>query len=167
MLRKIKSWNVYVQGKGYAGKAEDFNEPKLSRKVEGFRGAGMNVEVEEDMGMEKMESDFTLREVAPEIMKEWGACSSDQTSIVLRKAVQKEGSCESDAHEVFLRGILKEIDMGTTKSGDATKHKYMFTLRYYKYVINDEVIIEIDAENMIEMVDGVDILKSQRDAIGL
>jgi len=43
----------------------------------------------------------------------------------------------------------------------------MFALRYYKYVINDEVIIEIDAENMIEMVDGVDILKSQRDAIGL
>lgn len=40
-------------------------------------------------------------------------------------------------------------------------------LRYYKLVYNGKELIEIDAENMIRKIDGVDQLASTRTALGL
>ncbi len=38
---------------------------------------------------------------------------------------------------------------------------------YAKLTINGEVLYEVDAINMIEVVDGVDLMEEHRNAIGL
>ncbi|MER1633613.1 phage major tail tube protein, partial [Proteus mirabilis] len=38
---------------------------------------------------------------------------------------------------------------------------------YYKLVMDGQEIIEIDIVNMVEKVDGKDLLQAQRDALGL
>lgn len=54
MLPKIlKNFNVFVDGRGFAGRAEEITLPKLTIKTEEFLGAGMSAPVEVDMGMEK------------------------------------------------------------------------------------------------------------------
>ncbi|EPC7922441.1 phage major tail tube protein, partial [Yersinia enterocolitica] len=37
---------------------------------------------------------------------------------------------------------------------------------YYKLTIDSKVVMEIDVVNLIEMVNGVDLLEAQRKAIG-
>lgn len=55
-----KNLNLFVDGRGYAGQIEEFNAPKLALTTEEFRGGGMQGPVEITMGMEKMETDFSL-----------------------------------------------------------------------------------------------------------
>ncbi|MNV43960.1 Phage tail tube protein FII [compost metagenome] len=66
-----------------------------------------------------------------------------------------------------MRGRFVEIDPGSAKAGEATAIKYKAALSYYKLSINGETLIEIDAVNMIEMVNGVDRLAEVRAALGI
>jgi len=51
MLPKIlKNFNVFVDGRGYAGKIDEITLPKLTIKTEEYRAGGM--------GMEKLEADY-------------------------------------------------------------------------------------------------------------
>jgi P2 family phage contractile tail tube protein len=66
-----------------------------------------------------------------------------------------------------LRGKLKEADPGTWKPGEAAPLKAMVALTYYKLQHGDRIIHEIDVENMVRIVDGVDVLAAQRAALGI
>ena len=48
-----------------------------------------------------------------------------------------------------------------------TEHSITTTCSYYKLIVDNEEIIEIDLLNFIEKVNGVDMLEKQRAAIGL
>ena len=56
MAKILKNFNLFVDGRGYAGKAEEVTPPKLTIKTEEFRGGGMDVPAAVDMGMEKLEA---------------------------------------------------------------------------------------------------------------
>jgi phage tail tube protein FII len=50
MLSKIlKNCNVFVDGRGYAGKRDEITVPKLTIKTEGYRAGGMNIPISIDM----------------------------------------------------------------------------------------------------------------------
>ncbi|GHT98386.1 hypothetical protein FACS1894126_3800 [Alphaproteobacteria bacterium] len=60
MLPKIlKNFNVFVDGRGYAGRVEEVSLPKLSLKTDEFLAGGMDAPIEIDLGMEKLEADLT------------------------------------------------------------------------------------------------------------
>ena len=61
MLPKIlKNFNVYVDGRGYAGRVDELTLPKLTIKTDEYQWAGMSAPVEIDMGLEKLEMDLTF-----------------------------------------------------------------------------------------------------------
>ena len=63
MLPKIlKNFNLFVDGRGYAGRVDEITLPKLTIKTEEFQGAGMSAPVEIDLGMEKLEMDMRFSE---------------------------------------------------------------------------------------------------------
>ncbi len=55
-----KNLNLFVDGRGQAGQIEDFNAPELSLLTEEHRAGGMFGATEITMGMEKLQSDFSL-----------------------------------------------------------------------------------------------------------
>lgn len=166
--KSLKNFNAFIDGEGYAGRVDEFVLPKLARKMEELRAGGMNAPIDIDMGMEKLEAEFTLHEVSRAILNQFGLWDVSGVGMRFRGAYQADdSSCTTDAVEVVMRGRFKEIDMGTAKTGDDTKMKVNGSLTYFKYIVNDEVVIEIDVLNMIEMVNGEDRLKKQRDALGL
>ncbi|HDL6948083.1 TPA: phage major tail tube protein, partial [Yersinia enterocolitica] len=59
-----------------------------------------------------------------------------------------------------------EIDGGESKQGEDTETKVSTQCTYYKLTIDGKVVMEIDVVNLIEMVNGVDLLEAQRKAIG-
>lgn len=52
MPRKLKLMNVFLNGYSYQGVAKSVTLPKLTRKLENYRGAGMNGSAPVDLGLD-------------------------------------------------------------------------------------------------------------------
>lgn len=166
MIPKIlKNFNAFVDGRGYAGRVDEITLPKLTIKTEEHRAGGMDVPVEIDMGMEKLEAELTFAEYDVELFRLFGLIDGNAVSLTLRGAIQADG--EAEPIVVNLRGSFREVDAGTWKAGDKATLKCMVAVRYYRLTINADSVIEIDAENMIRIIGGEDQMATIRQAIGI
>jgi P2 family phage contractile tail tube protein len=166
MLPKIlKNFNAFVDGKGFAGRIEEIQLPKLTLKTEEFRAGGMDVPVQVDLGIEKIEAELTFAEYDPDLFRLFGIVGNAGISFTLRGWMQGVGNAESVV--INLRGIIKELDAGTWKAGEKSTLKCIVAAHYYKLTIDNHELIEIDAENMIRKINGSDQLSSLRSAIGI
>lgn len=162
----LKNMNLFVDGRGHAGKVDELNPPKLTIKTEEHRAGGMDAPVELDMGMEKLETDFTLSAFDKEVLKQFGLAPGNQIPLTIRGALESEDGTVTPV-TINLRGQIKELDFGTWKPGDKNQLKVMVAPRYYKLTHGADLIHEIDVAGMIRVIDGVDQLAGQRAALGL
>lgn len=166
MLPKIlKNFSAFVDGRGYAGRVDEITLPKLSIKTEEYRGGGMDVPIDIDLGMEKLEAEITFSEYDPELFRLFGIMDNSTVNFTLRGGLQGTGDAEPVV--INLRGKIKELDSGSWKAGDKPTLKCMIAIFYYKLTIDRRELIEIDAENMIRKINGVDQLSSMRQALGV
>ncbi|STQ89285.1 phage major tail tube protein [Iodobacter fluviatilis] len=164
---KLKALNLFMDGINFAGQVTEVTLPKLSRKMEEYRGGGMSGTVDIDLGLEKLEMSATYGGFMREILASFGAATHDAVLLRFAGGYQREDSEEVDAVEVIVRGRHKEIDMGSAKPSDDTEFKVASSLSYYKLTLNGKTLVEIDTVNMIEIIDGTDRLAKMRSAIGL
>lgn len=167
--RKLKNMNLFNDGQSYAGQSKTVTLPKLSRKMEGYRGGGMNGPVKIDYGMsdDGIQLEWTLGGLDLIAVRQYGIPKVDGVQLRWAGAYQRDDTAEVDAVEVVVRGRHEEIDMGDAEPGEDTEHKIVSTCSYYKLVVNGVTEIEIDLLNMVEIVGGVDRLAQQRAAIGM
>ena len=126
-----KNLNLFVDGRGYAGQVEEFNAPKLALVTEEFRAGGMDAPIELTMGMEKLESDFTLISYDLDVLALFGVKEGATVPFVAREALESfDGTITPVVHT--MRGKIKEIDPGTSKPGDKPSLKIAMALTYYK-----------------------------------
>lgn len=161
----LRGFNLFVDGKGYAGKVEELTLPKLTIKTEEFRAGGMDAPVELDMGMEKLECSFTLGDFSADVMRAFGLGHNQPVDLTFRGALGL-GDEKVVPIVVKAQGMFREQDLGTWKPGDKLQHKATVALKYYRYDQDGELIHEIDIENMVRIVDGKDMLAETRAAIG-
>jgi P2 family phage contractile tail tube protein len=164
---KLKNFNVFNAGNNYLGLIESVAMPKLSRKMEDWRGGGMDGAVKADMGQESIQFGFTAGGLLVSALRQYGAIGVGAVLLRFAGAYQRDDTGDVDAVEVVIRGRHSEIDMGDAKPGDATANKFTTEVSYYKLTINGRVEIEIDLLNFIFIVDGVDRLAEQRNALGV
>ena len=151
-----KNFNLFVDGKGYAGQVEEFTPPKLTLKTEEFRGGGMDGPIELTMGLEKLEASFSLIAYDREVLKHFD----------VREALESfDGAVTPVVHS--MRGKIREIDAGTVKPGDKVGLKITVALTYYKLQHGKDVVHEIDMENMVRVINGTDSMASTRAALGM
>ncbi len=85
MLPKVlKNFNLFVDGRGYAGRVQEVTLPKLALKTEEFQMGGLDTPVQIDVGMEKLESEFTLSEYDPFVIKMFGIADNSFLPIPFR-----------------------------------------------------------------------------------
>lgn len=162
----LKNINLFVDGRGYAGQVEEFNPPKLTIKGEDFRGGGMDAPLELTMGMEKLEADFTLISFDRDVLALFGVAEGFNVPFTMRGALESlDGTVKPVV--ITLRGKIKEDDPGTWKAGDPAKLKISLALAYYRMEHNGVTVHEIDVENMVRIINGVDGLAAQRAALGI
>ncbi len=161
----LKNFNLFVDGRGYVGRVEEVSPPKLVIKTEELRAGGMDAPVVIDVGMDKMEADFTLVEFDPEILKQFGVVSGNAVQLTLRGALADDTT--TTALAIKLQGMFTEIDMGKFKAGDKGTMKCSVACRYYCLEINGRKLIEVDVDNMTRVVDGVDKMVDIRSALGI
>ena len=166
--KKLKYFNVYVNGNSFVGEVESFTPPKLTRKFENYRGAGMPASVPIDMGYEDdaLNIEWTIGGLAHEVLKQHGG-SLNGVTLRFVGAYQKEDSEDFVKVEIIVNGRHKEHDRGELKLGESNSTKITTQCTYYKEIVDNEEITEIDVINMIDKVNGEDRLSKARNAIGL
>ncbi|MCV6588323.1 MAG: phage major tail tube protein [Marinobacterium sp.] len=167
MPRKLKHLNLFNDGISYVGEVEEVTLPKLARKMEEWRGGGMNAPIDADQGQEKLELDWTCGGLMEDALKQFGVTTHNGVMLRFAGSYQRDNSETVTAVEIVVRGRHKEIEMGGAKEGEGGKFKVKSSLSYYKLTIDGADVIEIDVENMIEIVNGVDHLAPHRQAIGI
>jgi len=164
--RVLKNMNLFVDGRGYAGRVDEIQLPKLTLKTEEHRAGGMDIPVEIELGMEKLEAQLTISDYDPEVFKLFGLLDFSESQITLRGAIQAQGS-EAKPVIVHLRGGWKELESSNWKPGDKSTLTVMVAARYYKLSIDGQELVEIDAVNLVRKVGGTDQMDAIRAAIGV
>ena len=162
----LRNVNLFVDGRGYAGSVEEVNLPKLTVAMEEHRAGGMDAPAELDMGMEKLECDWSSSAVDADMLKAWGLAPGNRIPVTFRGALESEDGTVK-AVEARVRGQLKEVDWGTWKPGEKAPVKCVLAVRHYKFTHDGAVVHEIDVDNMVRIVNGVDRLAEQRAALGI
>jgi len=78
---KLKAFNVFVDGVGFAGEAEEVVPPKLGRKLEEHRAGGMDSPIKIDLGGNALETEITMSGLVADILKKYGSCDVSGVSI--------------------------------------------------------------------------------------
>ena len=178
MLPKVlKNFNLFIDGRGYAGLVEEVTLPKLVTKTEEYRMGGLVAPIQVDMGIEKLECEFTLSEYDAYVIKRFGINDTSSQPIASRGGVNDSrnsktipftlrGGLSDETNNrvapvvISLEGHIIELDLGQWKAGDKVSLKIRLALQYYRLQIDNENLIEIDIANGIRGVDGINKLNS-------
>ncbi|ARU88281.1 phage major tail tube protein [Pseudomonas sp. M30-35] len=167
--KKLKNMNLFNDANSYMGVAKTVTLPKLARKMEAWRGAGMDGPVKADMGHsdDGIQLEWTLGGYDLVAIRQYGVTSASAAQLRWAGAVQRDDTGEVSSVEVVVRGRHEEIDFGDSEPGEETEHKITTTCSYYKLTVDGNTEVEIDLLNFVFMVNGEDRLAEQRKAIGL
>jgi P2 family phage contractile tail tube protein len=165
--KKLKYLNLFNDGNSYLGLVSSLTLPKLTRKLQNYRGGGMSGSVAVDFGLDDdaLTLEWSIGGLDELVLQQWGSTSD----IPLRFAgsLQRGDTGDVSAVEVMMRGRHKEFDFGEYKQGEDTETKVTTQCTYFKLTIDGKELIEIDTVNMVEVVNGVDRLAEHRTALGL
>lgn len=164
---KLKNFNLFNDAKSYLGQVPELTLPKLGRQMEEYRAGGMNGPVKIDLGQAALEAEVTLGGLVTQVFQQYASTRVDGMLLRFAGAYQEDTTSIVSAVEVVMRGRIEEIDSGNAKVGENSDMKVKLTLSYYKLTIDGAEIIELDLTNMVERVNGIDMLAEQRKAIGL
>lgn len=162
----LKNFNVFNDGESYMGQVSEVVLPKLTRKMEEWRGGGMQAPIKIDLGQEAITMEATYGGIMRSILKQYGSLAHDGVQLRFAGSLSAENGTE-DAIEVVVRGRHSEIDPGNAKPGDMTAFKVTTECSYYKLTIANEVLLEIDVLGSVFKVNGVDLWETTRKNLGL
>lgn len=169
MPRKLKNLNLFNDGNSYLGLVKSLTLPSLGRKMEGYRGGGMNGPVKADLGMSDDGIQFEWKTGGLDLisLRQFGAVSANSVALRFSGPYQQDDTGEVSNVEIVVRGRHETIEMGDAQPGEDTEHSMTTTCSYYKLTVDGEEIIEIDLLNFVEKVNGVDMLEKHRTAMGI
>ncbi|WP_296699750.1 phage major tail tube protein [Thiocapsa sp. UBA6158] len=163
----LKAYSLFVDGRGYAGKA-DVELPELGIVTEEYAAGGMSGKVKLDMGLvEALDAKFTLYEYSPDVIKMWGLVDGGRVPLVFRGAAMADDGAEATPIKATMRGQMHVLNGGSWEAGSKAKMECTVNCRSYKLEVGGQTVIEIDAERMIRVVGGTDQMAALRGAIGL
>jgi hypothetical protein len=164
----IKAYNVFVDGRHYAGKAE-CDPPTLSITTEDYAAGGMSGVAKVDMGrVEPIDLKFSLYEYNRDVINQWGLIDGRAVQVTLRAAQVDDDDENTVPILIEAEGQVHELAPGGWKSAakEASKIEFTMNCRKYKLSVDGNPVIEIDVELMTRIVNGVDQMAALRGAIG-
>lgn len=162
----LKNLSAFVDGKGYAGQVASYTPPPLTLVVDDHRAGGMDAPVSLDMGMEAMEASLVLNSYDRDVLALFGVAEGNAVPFTVRGALESyDGTVTPVQHQ--MRGKITSLDGGTWTPGEKGELTITFRLDYYKCVHGGQTVHEIDAVNMVRIINGVDRLAQQRAALGI
>ena len=163
----LKDMMLFNEGEAYIGKTNSVTPPKLGRKMEAYRGPGMDAEVELDMGGDYGPFEFELPSPERQILRQFGIIEIAGVGLRFRGAYQNDETGAYEVHDITVRGRHSEIEAGEQKLAEKGAFKVKTAWTYFKWEIDGAVEIEIDKLNGTLIVGGVDRSAERRAALGI
>ncbi|HYX37273.1 MAG TPA: phage major tail tube protein, partial [Oligoflexus sp.] len=140
--------------------------PKIKIKTEEFQASTMHGPVEVGVSLEKLESTIKLLEIPSEILLATGFSVGGNVTTLVTGARQRQGS-DAEPMTAIMQGWIKGLDFGTWKAGDIKAANLTIEMSVYRYSfkLEDVPLINIDLENGIQFISGVDYGDSVRKAL--
>jgi P2 family phage contractile tail tube protein len=162
----LKNFNLYVDGRGFAGNVDEVQLPALTIIEEDYRAGGLDSSVSIDMGMEKLEATFKISSFDRDLIRLWGISNGLTVPLVVRGALE---SLDGTVKAIVVRivGSIRSMEFDSLSPGAKASMSFKLSATSYKYEQDGEVLIEIDVLNMKRLIGGVDRLAKIRNAIGL
>ncbi|ENX35790.1 phage major tail tube protein [Acinetobacter courvalinii] len=165
--RTLKNFNVFVNTHSWATVAETITIPKITKKTDDYRGAGMIGDVALSMGYEKLESEVTYAGFDVRQYRQLGVCGTSDLPIRFVGVYERQDNCTTQNVEIYMRGQAIELDPGETKNGERTEIKMSYNLTYYRMEVDGVVEVELDLVNGIERFGDSDVAQAIRELLGL
>lgn len=163
----LRYFAVYLNGVGYMGEAEDVKLPELKIKREEFRGGGMDIPVDVDLGMEKLETEFKLFSYDPMVFRRFGLLGQfARTPLTFRGHLEgQDGVTQGVKINMDVR-IMENI-ADNWQAGEKASVTVRCAVDFYEYIQNERVLIRIDPLGFHRVIDGVDQMLEARINLGL
>ncbi|WPZ28983.1 phage major tail tube protein [Sulfitobacter sp. OXR-159] len=162
----LKNFNLFVDGRGYAGNVSEYTPPNLAVQTEDHRAGGMDAPIALDMGMEGLEASFVLTAYDFDVLSIWGVEEGRGVNFTARGSVESyDGTVKAAVHR--LRGKVTRIERGTWTPGQPARLTITVRLDAYSEELGGRQIHDIDVPNMKRVINGVDQLEARRTALGM
>jgi P2 family phage contractile tail tube protein len=165
--RTLKNMNVFVDTHSWAGVASKVSLPKIKKKMEDHRGAGMLGDVELSLGYEKLEMDITYAGFDVRQYRQLGRCGTSDLPIRYVGVYERQDTCTIQNVEVYVRGQAVELDPGEAELGSKSEIKMSYGLTYYRLEVEGVVEVELDFINGIERFGNTDLAQELKRILGL
>jgi P2 family phage contractile tail tube protein len=165
--RTLKNFNVFVNMHSWATVAESFNIPKITKKTEDFRGAGMIGDIALAMGYEKLEGEVTYAGFDVKQYRQLGVCGTNDLPVRFVGIYENQDTCKIQNVEIYMRGQALELDPGTSKNGDKTEIKMTYNYTYYRMEVDGVVEVELDFIRGIERFGDSNLVADIKKLLGL
>ena len=159
----LKNYNLFVDGTSMLGLCTQVSLPELSLVTESYRGGGMDGMATLDLGMEDIELGFTLSENREEVFRQFGLVNQNAVAVQFRAALVDDTVV--DPYIIDARGIYTTLTLGDVELGQVNPLEAAIMCRYFKLALRGTDLIEIDIDNMIRRINGVDQLEAQRNVL--
>lgn len=163
----VRKFVLFIDGTDYRGDCDRFKMPDLNLQMEAYRGGGMDMPVEVDLGMEDPISwEFDLTSIDENAMEQFGLNPGQEKSFTLRGSMIGQDGTRGRI-KIQLSGIIKSVSFEDFEPGGKNKATFIGTGDYFRFEKNGRVIYELDALNSKRIIGGVDQLAQDRVALGI
>ena len=162
----LRNFTMFADGWGKMGNVEELTLPKLALHMEEYRGGGMDVPVEVDLGMEKLEAEFTLTSFDAQVLSLFGLGPGNDRQYTFRGSLASEDGKKTPV-VVRMFGMLAEAEPDNWKPGEKSTLKGRIGIKVYKLHVGERLIHHIDALRGIRIINGVDVMADVRAHLGL
>lgn len=148
---------VYIEGDRYIGTVEDISLPDISfATIES--GTGIKRETPVPI-LEAMSATIKISGDDKAIYKATSQQLGNTTTVTIRNDTT---TVRHDSLDVTLGGRVKVFKAPTLKAGEKVETEVEIALDVYVYQVNGTKRLEIDAQNLICDIDGVDLFAQTR-----
>ncbi|TCB71414.1 phage major tail tube protein [Acinetobacter sp. ANC 3781] len=165
--RTLKNFNVFVDTYSWAGVAESVTIPKITKKTEDYRGAGMIGDIALSMGYEKLEGEVVYAGFDVKQYRQLGVCGTSDLPVRFVGVYERQDNCTSQTVEIYTRGQAIELDPGDSKNGEKTEIKMSYNFTYYRMEVDGVVEVELDFVNGTEHFGSTNIAQEIKKLLGL
>ncbi|OJY65511.1 MAG: phage major tail tube protein [Sphingobium sp. 66-54] len=165
----LKNMNMFLNGVTCVGEIPEVTVPPLARKMENYRGGGLDGTLAIDLGMADDPITFEWKPggLMERVYDGFGGATIDSEMIRWVGAHQDDGTGQMKAVEITVRGRHSSIEDGTQKPGELGERTVTTLCSFYQMTIDGREKIYIDVPNMICRVNGVDRLAQSRAILGI
>jgi P2 family phage contractile tail tube protein len=162
----LQAFSIYIDGFGHAGAGEECKPPVLKKVTEKFRGGGMLAAREVALGYEAFTFGAKFSSTDPQILTKGGLYVGNKGfSFAVRGYL--DGDANSQHTSIIqMRGEVTKLDPGAWQAGKKAQLDFECSLAAVKWTIDSTVVWDIDIENFVYAVGGLDPTANIRAALG-